>query len=493
MGGTLLQVFSCLAISGCGCNEGIAGDRDADHDGVDTTGDIDCGDCNDGDPCTEDSCNLSSGTCEHEPLDSDGDGHAAMVAPDGTVCGGDDCDDTDDTVHPGAPEVCMDGIDQDCDGSADGPTMMPPDLLVSDDVGFYTYPYLTMAWTGSEFGIAWKTSTYDTVGFARVGVDGSRIGDEIELDIGQRPAVAWTGSLYTVLTRIYEGCHIQLTLIDPDDPEGWTSTELDTTRPSPCHAGFPVDVAWTGSALGIAFYYAWSDAPEPGPTAPGTYTYLFLGLYSPSGTAVRSDVEIEDAGLYSPTGHLIWTGSSFTHAWACRQPDFCFVQGIDSFHPIVRHPSGCESYYHSHVPDLAWTGSEYILAWAEAEEPLVGLRSMAFHPGMSLIGELSMPREVDRHPRGVHVQWTGSEMGLAWLESRDDDWSLLFSTTSPETGGLGPVMERPGAFCPDCELGEYGLDEEIALGWTGSEYCISWLGERDGTPSVLFNKIVMCE
>ncbi len=44
--------------------------------------------------------------------DQDGDG---FLAP--------DCDDTDDTIYPGAPEICGDGIDQDCDGE---------DLLCTD-------------------------------------------------------------------------------------------------------------------------------------------------------------------------------------------------------------------------------------------------------------------------------------------------------------------------------------------------------------------------
>ncbi len=59
-------------------------------------------------------------TCEGEECvvactDEDGDGF-------GDGCeAGDDCDDEDDRIHPGADEVCGDGVDQDCSGRADDP------------------------------------------------------------------------------------------------------------------------------------------------------------------------------------------------------------------------------------------------------------------------------------------------------------------------------------------------------------------------------------
>ena len=88
-------------------------DEDADPDG---DGYSECdGDCLEGAagtyPGAPEECDGLDNDCDgeiDEGVDYDSDGYSP--------CNGDDCDDQNDTIHPGAPEVPYDGVDQDCDG-----------------------------------------------------------------------------------------------------------------------------------------------------------------------------------------------------------------------------------------------------------------------------------------------------------------------------------------------------------------------------------------
>lgn len=90
----------------------VVAEPDGDGDGVARS--ADCDDAN---------ASVHPGAAEvcGDGIDQDcAGGDAACMAGDGDgdgVAAGMDCDDTDGAVHPGAAEACGDGVDQDCDGA----------------------------------------------------------------------------------------------------------------------------------------------------------------------------------------------------------------------------------------------------------------------------------------------------------------------------------------------------------------------------------------
>lgn len=97
-------------------------DQDQDADGIDITTD-----CDDTDP------RVAALVLYYEDIDGDGygSGPAESVCgkpPADKVAAGDDCDDSDVSISPGAREICGDSLDSNCDGALD-----PVDLYEPND------------------------------------------------------------------------------------------------------------------------------------------------------------------------------------------------------------------------------------------------------------------------------------------------------------------------------------------------------------------------
>ncbi len=84
--------------------------------------------CNDNYTCTIDRCDEMTRTCVHRPRDFDGDGDPDFRCnaqacdagvPDPPCWRGGDCDDSNPRVNSALPEICGDGIDNNCNGEVD--------------------------------------------------------------------------------------------------------------------------------------------------------------------------------------------------------------------------------------------------------------------------------------------------------------------------------------------------------------------------------------
>lgn len=212
--------------------------------------------CADEDVCTEDVCDETLRACVNPPLvvaDMDADTYYVLGE-----CG-DDCDDTNPDVHPGADEICN-GIDDDCDGRIDeGADYMPSStegrLSFAPDAngrGGAVWADTTETW-GVTY---WETAAGSTdIFFRQLAPDGSPLGEP------------------TLITRA------------PGD-------------------AFGADMVWTGEVFGLV----WQDRRD------GVWEIYFNRL-TPDGEKLAADYRVTFAPDWSINPTLVWTGDEFVLAW----------------------------------------------------------------------------------------------------------------------------------------------------------------------------------
>lgn len=230
-----------------------AGCTAADLDGDGVPGGLDC---DDGDPRHHADC----GVCQ----DLDGDGY-------GSRCDlGEDCDDLDAAIHPGAPDEDRDGVDQDCDGMDGAP-------LLFDDFDAHAGPDPS-AWTAMSgnavalddpsgrrgtvvdfwgAGGVLESRPFDTSSCPQVvwryagatgGADAADTGDWLFLDY-------WDGTAW-VAVATWEGGR---------DLDAWHERSGVLTVPGALHAGFRIRLRGEANATNDHFHV---DAVRVGCAAP---------------------------------------------------------------------------------------------------------------------------------------------------------------------------------------------------------------------------------
>ena len=121
--------FGSTILAACGvsnssdCNDNLITYADNDNDGLGSTLVVACGVSNSND-CDDTNPTINALNTYYQDIDGDGFGNPNVTitscsVPVGYTLNGNDCNDNNASIHPGAIDICGDGIDNDCNGIID--------------------------------------------------------------------------------------------------------------------------------------------------------------------------------------------------------------------------------------------------------------------------------------------------------------------------------------------------------------------------------------
>jgi hypothetical protein len=327
------------------------------------------------------SCETVDGeaVCGHVGLDHDDDGYKSAAC---SLNAGDDCNDDDPAVHPGAAEYC-DGADSDCDSQADPEedevlVMGEVDVLVAHDDASQSVLSASIAGFGekatanpnSMFAVAWTHSFDDCKQWQT-----NLIANDAALTrvVGAAACVSMGSTAIDVVARPQVLTVVMADSITPRTYYLVSSTKTVSAGPS----GFPASLSFKGSE----------------------YRVLYLnGLATSSVRRLRYSSEQERIGedIVDPVGqHIALDGAQGSAVWTLRESPTLDRVYADIGDGVVALSSASTSASH---PLMAWSeDNEFAVAWRYADG---SMRFKHFDDACEVgVGE-GFPGELTATPKG---------------------------------------------------------------------------------------------
>lgn len=398
--------------------------------------------------------------------------------PDGDT-GTDGPDDADvDPPLDSLPDVPPDSITDSTDDPGSEPcTSEPAPILV--DVRLTNNSFQSqrpsIVWTGSEYGLAWHDdidSNFD-IYFSRMSVSGTKIGSTERIttraQISQVPSLVWNGSEYGLAWQDYRTGSREIFFCTLSGTGTMTTSELQITSGALISGPH---LAWTGSEYAVAWY----DARD-------TQRDIYFARFSASGSMIGSEVRVTDdpGDEINPT--VVWSGSEYALAWKGTDIHFARFDATGSLVGTIIPVTDCSADCGS--TSITWADSQFWLSWNDERDGNREIYIASVSPaGVKTSSDIRITVDAD-DSISPFITWTGSVLGLTWVDSRDGDGEVYFSILTSSGAETGPEVR----ITRTADTNQAG---KPVLAWSGSQFGVAWTDHRDENSEVYFNIIDPC-
>ncbi len=486
-------------------------DDDRDNDGYN-----ECDDCDDNDdainPGVDEFCDGIDDDCDGTiddgiSTDVDEDGHYSI---DSCWSPHDDCDDLDDTVYPGAPELCS-AKDNDCDGTIDNKDFdndgyIDEDCIGGDDCDDDN----SLIHPGAEEICDFLDNDCNEI--IDEGFDEDNDGYSVcEDDCNDGNGSIYPGAQescnglddncngmvdeglsrdadedghYTLDSCIspHDDCNDLNPSIHPDAPEICNAYDdncnriLDEGCVTSCDKPEVVEPAikasdlyasnldpsliWTGNEFGVS----WNDNRH---IVIG-YDEIYFSRFHSSWNKIGSDIRISHGGKDSEYSSIIWTGREYGFSWQDYR-DGNWEIYFNTYNPFTDITGGdariTRNFSSSRYSSLAWTGSEYGICWVDSIDGNPEIYFVRIDPFEGVVGSETRITYDSAYSWSPSLVWAGDGYGVAWQDGRTGSVEIYFARLDSSGQKIGSDIRI--TYDEHASL-------SAALVWTGSEYGLAW-------------------